>query len=106
MFVFGFVASHAWDPVKGHLGAIDFVWGTAYTSLLAILLAAPLSIAIALFLSELAPRGVRGIVATLVELLAAIPSVVIGLWGIFVLAPFLEHHVNPFLHAHFGFVPL
>src|SRR5207244_1220949 len=81
----GFVTSRAWDPVKLNFGALDFVYGTAFTSFLAVLLAAPLAIAIALFLSELAPPAVRGVVGALVEMLAAIPSVVIGLWGIFVL---------------------
>jgi phosphate transport system permease protein len=105
-FGVGFVVDRAWDPVKNNFGALDFVYGTALTSLVALAIAAPLSIAIALFLSELAPGGVRGIVGALVEMLAAIPSVVVGLWGIFVLAPFLRDHVNPFLHAHLGFVPL
>jgi phosphate transport system permease protein len=104
-FGLGFVTSRAWDPVKKNFGALDFIYGTAYTSFLAVLLAAPLAIAIALFLSELAPRGVRGVVGTLVELLAAIPSVVIGLWGIFVLGPFLQEHVGPFLHSTLGFLP-
>jgi phosphate transport system permease protein len=104
-FGLGFVTSRAWDPVKLNFGALDFIYGTAFTSFLAVLLAAPLAIAIALFLSELAPRGVRGVIGTFVELLAAIPSVVIGLWGIFVLGPFLQDHVDPFLHATLGFLP-
>ena len=104
-FGLGFISSRAWDPVKNHFGALDFIFGTLYTSVLALLIAAPLSIAIALFLSELAPRGVRGIVGGLVEMLAAIPSVVIGLWGIFVLGPFLEGHLNPFLHRTLGWTP-
>jgi phosphate transport system permease protein len=104
-FGFGFVTSHAWDPVKAKFGALDFIWGTVYTSLLAVLLAAPLSIAIALFLSELAPRGVRGLIGALVEMLAAIPSVVIGLWGIFVLGPFLHDHLEPFLSRTLGWTP-
>ena len=69
-------------------------------------MATPLAIAIALWLSELAPRGVRGIVGSLVEMLAAIPSVVLGLWGILVLGPFLAHHVEPWLHDKLGFIPL
>jgi phosphate transport system permease protein len=105
-FGLGFVTSRAWDPVRSHFGALDFIYGTAFTSFLAVIIAAPLAIAIALFLSELAPRAIRGVVTTLVELLAAIPSVVIGLWGIFVLGPFLENHVGPFLHRTLGFVPL
>ena len=84
-FGLGFITTQAWDPVKSDFGALDFIWGTLYTSALAVLLAAPLSIGIALFLSELAPRGVRDVLGALIEMLAAIPSVVIGLWGVFVL---------------------
>jgi phosphate transport system permease protein len=104
-FGLSFLTSHAWDPVKNHFGALDFIYGTALTSLVALVLAGPLSIAIGLFLSELAPRYVRGLVGALVEMLAAIPSVVIGLWGIFVLGPFLQAHVDPFLHGTLGFLP-
>ena len=105
-FGLGFLTSHAWDPVKNHFGALDFIYGTVLTSFVALVLAGPLSIAIGLFLSELAPRYVRGVVGALVEMLAAIPSVVIGLWGIFVLGPFLEGHVDPFLHGTLGFLPI
>jgi phosphate transport system permease protein len=105
-FGFAFVTSHAWDPVKNKFGALDFIYGTAITSFVAIAIAAPLAIAIALFLSELAPRGVRGVVGALVEMLAAIPSVVIGLWGIFVLSPFVQDPLEPFLHKWLGWVPL
>ncbi|SRR5712691_965051 len=100
-----FLWSRAWDPVRSHFGALDFIFGTFYTSFFALLIAAPLSIAIALFLSELAPRGVRGVVGALVEMLAAIPSVVIGLWGIFVLGPIVSHDLEPFLHRTLGFLP-
>jgi phosphate transport system permease protein len=104
-FGLGFVTARAWDPVKENFGALDFIFGTALTSFIAIIVAAPLAIAIALFLSELAPRYVRGVVGALVEMLAAIPSVVIGLWGIFVLGPIVAHDVEPFLHRTFGFLP-
>ena len=104
-FGFGFVTSRAWDPVRGHFGALDFIYGTAFTSFIAVLIAAPLAIAIALFLSELAPPGVRGVVGALVEMLAAVPSVVIGLWGIFVLGPFVQTHLGPFLERSLGFLP-
>ena len=70
------------------------------------LLAAPLSIAIGLFLSELAPPAIRGPIGSLIEMLAAVPSVVIGLWGIFVLGPFMRVHIEPFLHDSFGWIPL
>jgi phosphate transport system permease protein len=105
-FGFGFVTGRTWDPVKHVFGALPFIYGTAVTSLVAVVLATPLAIAIGLYLSELAPRGLRGIVGSLVELLAAIPSVVLGLWGILVLGPFLAHHVEPWLHSTLGFIPL
>src|SRR6266511_3558836 len=101
-----FVTGRSWDPVKHVFGALPFVYGTAVSSFVALLLAAPLAIAIGLYLSELAPRGVRGIVGSLVELLAAIPSVVLGLWGILVLGPFVTHHIEPWLHRTLGFMPL
>ncbi len=104
-FGIGFVTSRAWDPVTSDFGALDFIFGTVYTSFLAVLVAAPAAIAIALFLTELAPRGFRTAIGTLVELLAAIPSVVIGLWGIFILGPFVQNHLGPFLSRWLGFLP-
>jgi phosphate transport system permease protein len=104
-FGFGFVTSQAWDPVKGDFGALDFIYGTAITSGIALLIATPLSIAIALFLTELAPRAIRDVIGTLVEMLAAIPSVILGLWGILIAGPFLADHVEPFLHDYFGWIP-
>jgi phosphate transport system permease protein len=104
-FGLGFLTSQAWDPVKNDFGALDFIWGTLYTSLFAVVLAAPLSIGIALFLSELAPPGVRGVIGSLVEMLAAIPSVVIGLWGVFVLGPFIHDHLDGFLSRSLGWTP-
>jgi len=103
-FGLGFVTARSWDPVKHVFGALPFIYGTAVSSLVALVLATPLAIAIGLYLSELAPRGVRGIVGSLVELLAAIPSVVLGLWGILVLGPFLARHVAPGLHRTRGFI--
>ena len=79
-----------WNPVTDHFGAPDFIFGTVVSSAVALVIATPISIAIALYLTELAPRGVRRPVAILVELLAAIPSVVLGLWGILVFGPFLN----------------
>ncbi len=105
-FGLSFLWETAWDANKGIFGAAPFLFGTAVTSLIALVIAAPLAIAIALFLSELAPRGVRGAVGALVELLAAIPSVVLGLWGILVLGPFAAKHVEPALHRWFGFLPI
>ena len=100
-----FLWHRTWDPVAGHFGALNFIFGTLLVSGLAILVAAPISIAIGLFLSELAPRGVRTVVGSLVETLAAVPSVVIGLWGILVLGPFIEHELGPALKSVFGFLP-
>jgi len=102
----GFVTRAVWDPVKHVYGAGSFLFGTVVTSLAALAIATPLAIAIALFLTELAPRWLRGPVTALVETLAAIPSVVIGLWGILVLGPVLRDHVEPALHSALGFVPL
>jgi phosphate transport system permease protein len=103
-----FITRVAWNPVLGRevYGAGSFLFGTAITSLSALLLAAPLAIGVSLFLTELAPRALRGPVTALVETLAAIPSVVIGLWGILVLGPQLRLHIEPWLHKTLGFIPL
>jgi phosphate transport system permease protein len=101
-----FLVDTAWDPVKDVYGALPLIFGTAVTSLIALVIATPLAIAIGLYLSELAPRGVRGIVSSLVEMLAAIPSVVLGLWGIYVLGPFMADHLEPWLNSVLGFIPL
>jgi len=105
-FGLGFVHGIGWDPVHNQFGAASFLFGTAVTSIGALLLATPLALGIALFLTELAPRWIRGPVTALVETLAAIPSVVIGLWGIIVLGPVLREHVMPALHSTLGFIPL
>jgi len=105
-FGLSFLWDSAWDVQKNVFGALPGLYGTAVTSLMALIIAVPLAIAIALFLSELAPKGVRGVVGALVELLAAIPSVVLGLWGILVMAPFVSAHVEPWLHRWLGFIPL
>jgi len=105
-FGISFVWTVAWDSVHNQFGAGSFLFGTAVTSVAALVIATPIAIGIALFLSELAPRGIRGPVTALVETLAAIPSVVIGLWGLLVLAPILRDHVDPALHSSLGFIPL
>jgi len=105
-FGLSFVWTVAWDPVHNQFGAGSFLFGTAVTSVAALVIATPIALGIALFLSELAPRGIRGPVTALVETLAAIPSVVIGLWGLLVLAPILRDHVDPALHSSLGFIPL
>lgn len=106
LFHLGFLWHNVWNPVTSQFGARDFIIGTIVTSFGAVVLAGPLSIAIGLFLSELAPKSIRGPIGTLVEMLAAVPSVVIGLWGIYVLAPFDAHHVQPFLSSFLGWIPI
>ncbi len=99
-----FLVSSDWDPVQGLFGALPFIWGTFYTSLLALILALPISLGIAIFLSELAPPWLRTPVGFLIELLAAIPSLIYGMWGLFVLAPALQHYIEPPL-SKFAFLP-
>ena len=93
----GFLTSSTWDPVRGVFGAAPAIYGTIVSSILALLIATPLALGVAIFLSEFAPRWLRQPLAFLVDLLAAIPSVVYGLWGIFVLLPVLRLYVMPFL---------
>ncbi|HEY8184576.1 MAG TPA: phosphate ABC transporter permease subunit PstC [Pyrinomonadaceae bacterium] len=105
-FGFGFIAGREWNPVKSEFGALPFIYGTVVSSLLALLISVPLSLGIAIFLVEQAPRQLSRPITFLVELLAAIPSVVYGLWGIFVLAPFLRVHIEPPLQRWFGWLPI
>lgn len=105
-FGFGFVLKNVWDPTHARFGAAAFLYGTAVSTFGALLIAGPMAIAISLFLTEMAPRGVRRPVATLVDLLAAIPSVVLGLWGIIVLCPFVEKAIEPVLRSVLGWIPL
>jgi phosphate transport system permease protein len=105
-FGFGFLSGRSWDPSRDIFGAFPFLFGTLVSSLLALLIAVPISLGIAIFLAELAPTWLRGPVGLLVELLAAIPSVVYGLWGIFVLAPWLRTDVQPFLGRVLGWTGL
>jgi phosphate transport system permease protein len=107
-FGVGFLTSSTWDPVAGQYGAAPAIVGTLVTSLLALVIATPLALGVAIFLSEFAPAWLRTPVAFLVDLLAAIPSVVYGLWGIFVLVPLLQQHVMPFIRdtLHLGALPL
>jgi len=104
-FGFGFLTSSQWNPVKGEYGALPFIYGTVVSSLIALLISVPFSLGIAVFLVEQAPHYIARPVGFLVELLAAIPSVVYGLWGIFVLAPFLRVHVEPPLARWLGWLP-
>jgi phosphate transport system permease protein len=105
-FGFPFLTGRTWDPIQGEFGALPFIYGTVVSSVLALVIAVPLSLGIAVFLVEQAPRALARPMAFLVELLAAIPSVVYGLWGIFVLAPFLREHVEPPLQRWLGWLPL
>jgi phosphate transport system permease protein len=104
-FGWGFLTSEAWDPVRGNFGALPFIFGTLFSSLLALVIALPLGLGVAIFLSEIAPRWLEQPVSFVVELLAAIPSIVYGLWGIFVLVPILRTSVEPFLRKSLGYLP-
>ncbi len=99
---FSFFIINDWNPPLEIFGALPFIYGTLVSSLLALLIAAPVSIGVALFLTELAPKSIARVVGFLVEMLAAIPSIVYGLWGIFILAPFMQQTVQPTLTNHLG----
>jgi phosphate transport system permease protein len=105
-FGLGFVTTNDWNPVSKRFGAAPFLYGTVVTSAIALLFATPLSLAISIYLTELAPRRIRRPVATLVDLLAAIPTVILGLWGILVLGPFMRDTVEPALKSVLGFLPI
>ena len=105
-FGFRFLATSEWDPVAGEFGALPFIYGTLVSSALALLIAVPLSLGAAIFLAELAPSWIRPPISFLIEMLAAVPSVVYGLWGIFVLVPWLRDWVQPILGRTLGFLPL
>jgi phosphate transport system permease protein len=104
-FGFGFLTSSQWDVVAGQFGALVAVYGTLVTSAIALAIAAPVSIGIALFLTEIAPRPLRQPIAVAIELLAAVPSIIYGMWGLFVFAPFMAAYVDPWLDAHLGALP-
>ena len=105
-FGWGFLVTNNWDPVNEIFGALPFIFGTLVSSAIALIIAVPLSIATAVFLTELAPLWLRQPLTMFVELLAAVPSVIFGLWGIFVMVPFLRDHFFPLLQKGFGFLPL
>ncbi len=105
-FGFKFFTSTAWDPVAGDFGALPFIFGTVVSSLLALVIAVPLAIGVAVFTTEMCPRLLRAPISYMVELLAAIPSVIYGLWAIFVLAPLLRDHVEPVLEKYLGWTGL
>jgi len=105
-FGLGFIIGKKWDPVLDEYGALPYIFGTLFSSLIALLISLPLSVGVAIFLSEIAPRWLEQPLSLLVEMLAAIPSIVYGLFGIFVMIPWLRQDVQPFLGKHFGFIPL
>lgn len=104
-FGWRFLVDRGWDPVHEHFGALPFIYGTLASSILALAVAAPLGIGVAIFLAELAPPWFQSSVSFMVELLAAIPSVVYGVWGLFVMAPWLRESVEPWLGDNLGFLP-
>ena len=105
-FGWKFFIGQDWDPVAGSFGALPFIYGTLVSSLVALVLAVPLAVGVAVFTTEICPRAIRGAISFLVELLAAIPSVIYGLWAIFVLAPFLREYIQPWLGKAFGWTGL
>lgn len=104
-FGFSFLSTSTWDPVAEEFGAVPFIYGTAVSSLIALVIAVPLSIATAIYLTELAPLWIRQPLISLIEMLAAIPSVILGLWGIFVMIPWLRDYPFPFLRKTLGWTP-
>jgi phosphate transport system permease protein len=106
IFGAGFLTGSTWDPVNEVFGALPFIFGTLVSSFLALVIAVPFSLGIAIFLSELAPKKLRMPLSFIIELLAAVPSVIIGLWGIFILAPFIRDYLAPPLSTYLGFLPL
>jgi phosphate transport system permease protein len=105
-FGLGFVTTQSWNPVTEKFGALAPISGTLVTSLIAMLIAVPVGLMVALFLTELCPQWLRRPTAIAIELLAGIPSIIYGIWGVFVFAPFLQQHVQPFLIAAFGDIPI
>jgi phosphate transport system permease protein len=103
---FAFILGSKWDPVSNVYGVLPMIYGSVVTSAIALLIGVPISLGVAVFLSELSPRRLRSPVSFIVELLAAVPSVVYGLWGIFILAPLLTRNVYPFLQERLGFLPI
>jgi phosphate transport system permease protein len=104
-FGFGFLTSQAWNPVTENFGALAAIYGTLVTSIIALLIAVPIGLGIAVFLTELCPYSLRRPIGIAVELLAGIPSIIYGIWGMFILAPFLQAHVEPAVIATFHNIP-
>ena len=102
----GFFFSAEWNPVENRYGALAPIYGTVVTAVIAMLIGVPVSFGIALFLTEVAPRWLRGPVGTAIELLAGIPSIIYGMWGLFVLVPVMTEHVTPWINDNLGALPL
>jgi phosphate transport system permease protein len=105
-FGWKFFTGTNWDPVAGDFGALPFVYGTLVSSAVALVIAVPLAIGVAVYITEMCPRALRGILSFFTELLAAIPSVIYGLWAVFVLVPLMREHVQPFLARYFPWTGL
>lgn len=105
-FGWHFLVSSEWDPVNDVYGAFPLIFGTLVSSAIALIIAVPISVATAVYLTELAPQWLRQPLTTFIELLAAVPSVILGLWGIFVMVPWLRDHLFPWLQEYLGFLPL
>jgi phosphate transport system permease protein len=105
-FGWGFIGSSSWDPVNDDYGALPFIFGTFVTSAIALLIAVPLSVGTAIYLTDLAPLWIRNPLVSVIEMLAAVPSVIWGLWGIFVLVPWLRVYIYPWLQRVLGFLPI
>src|SRR5262249_9138033 len=105
-FGWRFLTSSDWDPVNEQFGALPFIFGTLVSSLIALLIAVPLSISTAVYLTEIAPLWLRQVLTIFIELLAAVPSVILGVWGIFVMVPWCREHLFPLLRSALGFLPL
>src|SRR5206468_13068446 len=105
-FGWSFVSGTTWDPVALEFGALPFIYGTLVTSILALIIGVPLGVGAAIFLAELAPVRISAVLAFIIELLAAVPSVIYGLLAIFTLVPFLRDYIAPVLESTLGFLPL
>ncbi|HTZ66809.1 MAG TPA: phosphate ABC transporter permease subunit PstC [Roseiarcus sp.] len=105
-FGFGFFTTQVWNPVTNKFGALAPIYGTVVTSAIAMLIAVPVGLGIAIFLTEICPRALRRPIGIAIELLAGIPSIIYGIWGLFVFAPFLQQYVQPAIIAAFGNVPV
>src|SRR5262245_34870142 len=104
--LWGFITGIEWNPIDEHFGALSFLYGTLVTSAVSIIVSVPVAIGLALFITQFAPPKLGRILTIPVELLAAIPSVVYGLWGLFIVVPWLRESLEPWLGKHFGFLPI